>query len=305
MKHILWWICLLAAPAVLIAIELFHPADFTAHPGMYQFLSHPEHGQPQFQALDYPGPGWWFTLHMIQTPAVGLVAVGLWLLVDAAGGDRGAAAVCAWLARAATFVFLIYYTVLDAIGGIGLGRPSSRSSAWWPRAGSPGAGRRHHAAAQHGLDRPLGGRRRIVHQRDRVLGGVRGHRGSRCLHPAVTPARLGLPRRRAADRLRVGVADQPRQPAWADRLRPADHRGGVDLVGAAPDAAGLRPRRVRARMGQGRPHLPAGRFGARLPRNKRPRAMEFRRPAWSGPSSPARAERRCRAAPPPSVPHRG
>lgn len=121
MKHILWWICLLAAPAVLIAIELFHPADFTAHPGMYQFLSHPEHGQPQFQALDYPGPGWWFTLHMIQTPAVGLVAVGLWLLVDAAGGDRGAAAVCAWLARAATFVFLIYYTVLDAIGGIGLG----------------------------------------------------------------------------------------------------------------------------------------------------------------------------------------
>jgi len=29
---------------------------------------------------------------------------------------------CAWLARAAIFVFLIYFTVLDAIGGIGLGR---------------------------------------------------------------------------------------------------------------------------------------------------------------------------------------
>ena len=29
---------------------------------------------------------------------------------------------CAWIARVATFVFLIYFTVLDAIGGIGLGR---------------------------------------------------------------------------------------------------------------------------------------------------------------------------------------
>jgi predicted Rdx family selenoprotein len=30
--------------------------------------------------------------------------------------------VCAWLARAAIFVFAVYFTVLDAIGGIGLGR---------------------------------------------------------------------------------------------------------------------------------------------------------------------------------------
>ena len=41
MKTALWWLCLLVAPAVLIAIELFHPAGFTAHPGMYQFLSKP------------------------------------------------------------------------------------------------------------------------------------------------------------------------------------------------------------------------------------------------------------------------
>ncbi len=60
---------------MLIAIELFHPAGFTAHPGMYQFLAQPERDQPQFQALAYYGPGWWFTLHMIQTPTVGLVAV--------------------------------------------------------------------------------------------------------------------------------------------------------------------------------------------------------------------------------------
>ena len=30
--------------------------------------------------------------------------------------------VAAWLARAAIFVFALYFTILDAIGGIGLGR---------------------------------------------------------------------------------------------------------------------------------------------------------------------------------------
>ena len=121
-KEILWWTCLLVAPMVLITIELFHPAGFTAHPGMYQFLAHPEHGEPRFQALAYFGPGWWFTLHMIQTPMVGLVAVGLWQIIEPIGGLGGAASTCAWLARAATWVFLVYYTVLDAIGGIGLGQ---------------------------------------------------------------------------------------------------------------------------------------------------------------------------------------
>jgi hypothetical protein len=81
-KQALWWICLLVAPTVLIVIELFHPANFTKHPGMYQFLSRPEHDQPQFQAVAYFGPSWWFTLHMIQTPMIGLVAVGLWLMVE-------------------------------------------------------------------------------------------------------------------------------------------------------------------------------------------------------------------------------
>jgi hypothetical protein len=122
-KAALWWICLLVAPLVLIAIELFHPAGFTAHPGMYQFLSKPEPYQPQFQALAYFGPDWWFTLHMIQTPMVGLVAVGLWLVADRIGDAAGTAAIAfAWLSRVATLVFLIYYTALDAIGGIGLGR---------------------------------------------------------------------------------------------------------------------------------------------------------------------------------------
>ena len=124
MKRILWWICLFLAPAVLIGLELFHPANFTAHPGMYQYLSQAEpHSAAHHHALDYFGPRWWLVLHMIQTPMVGLVAVGLLLMVDGIGDEDGAAAVAAvWLARAAIFVMVIYFTVLDAIGGIGLGR---------------------------------------------------------------------------------------------------------------------------------------------------------------------------------------
>lgn len=122
MKRVLWWLCLFVAPAVLIALELFHPAGFTNSPGMYQFLSHAE-PHAHHSALDYFGPHWWFVLHMIQTPMVGLVAVGLWLMVDGIGPADGASArIAAWLARTAIFVFAIYFTVLDGIGGIGLGR---------------------------------------------------------------------------------------------------------------------------------------------------------------------------------------
>ena len=122
MQRALFTLCLLVAPAILFGIELFHPANFTAQPGMYQFLSHPEHGVG-FRALAYPGPAWWFVMHMIQTPMIGLVAIGLFLLSVHVRlpGDRLSTA-CRWAARAAIFVFVIYYTVLDAIGGIGLGR---------------------------------------------------------------------------------------------------------------------------------------------------------------------------------------
>jgi hypothetical protein len=123
LRSALWWVCLLLAPIGLIAVELFHPAGFTTQPGMYQFLSQPEAYQPQFQALGYFGPKWWFTLHMIQTPLVALVVVGLWLiLADVTDTDSGYARAATWFARAAILVFAIYYTVLDAIGGIGLGR---------------------------------------------------------------------------------------------------------------------------------------------------------------------------------------
>jgi hypothetical protein len=119
----LWWLCLLVAPLVLVGLELFHPAGFTHSPGMYKYLSAPQPYDAQFKALAYWGPEWWFALHMIQTPMVALVAVGLWQI--AALTDRsasGLALALAWLGRVATFVFLIYYTALDSIGGSGLGR---------------------------------------------------------------------------------------------------------------------------------------------------------------------------------------
>jgi hypothetical protein len=120
----LFFLCLILAPAVLLGIELFHPANFTEPPpGMYEYLSKPEAYDPRYVALAYPGPDWWFVLHMIQTPLVGLVGVGIWLVVGRVErGDGVFAVALAWLSRAATFIFIIYYTALDAIGGFGLAR---------------------------------------------------------------------------------------------------------------------------------------------------------------------------------------
>jgi len=122
---ILWWICLLGAPLVLFVIELFHPANFTfaPGPGMYQYLSKPEPYNPEFKALAYFGPQWWFWLHMIQTPMVALVAIGLWILASLTNASTNLLVLLlAWLSRIATFVFFIYYTALDSIGGFGLAR---------------------------------------------------------------------------------------------------------------------------------------------------------------------------------------
>jgi hypothetical protein len=54
---------------------------------------------------------------------VALVAVGLWLMVRRVeDSDGGAAVFFSWLSRLATFIFLIYYTALDSIGGSGMAR---------------------------------------------------------------------------------------------------------------------------------------------------------------------------------------
>lgn len=122
-RQILWWLCLAVAPAILCLIELYHPAGFTTDPGMFEYLSKPQPHTAEHHALAYFGPQWWFTLHMIQTPMIGLVAIGLWLMVDNKNVWAGIwSSTVAWVSRIATFVFAVYYTALDAIGGIGLGR---------------------------------------------------------------------------------------------------------------------------------------------------------------------------------------
>ena len=114
---------LIFAPLLLGAIELFHPAHFTLEPGMTAFLSQPQGGDPYFNAIVYFGPEWWFLLHMVQTPLVILVSFGLLQVTDTFESQNAARFMpLAWGARLATVIFMTYYTVLDSIGGIGLGR---------------------------------------------------------------------------------------------------------------------------------------------------------------------------------------
>ena len=114
---------LIIAPLLLALMELFHPAHFTMDPGMTSFLSDPQAGNPYYNALHYFGPDWWFLLHMIQTPLVVAVTFGLLALTDTFAPHPAARyQPLAWVARTATVVFMTYYTVLDGIGGIALGR---------------------------------------------------------------------------------------------------------------------------------------------------------------------------------------
>jgi hypothetical protein len=122
-KRVITIISLVVAPLVLAAMELFHPAHFTLDPGMTSFLSHPQAGDPYYNAIMYFGPNWWFLLHMIQTPLVVVVSFGLLMTTDCF--ETNAAArfkPLAWISRVGTVVFMTYYTVLDSIGGIALGR---------------------------------------------------------------------------------------------------------------------------------------------------------------------------------------
>ena len=122
-KRSLAWLSLVIAPLILAGIEMFHPAHFTADPGMTNFLSQPQAGDPHFMAIKYFGPEWWFLMHMIQTPLVVVVSFGLLLATDSFWAGEGARfAPLAWISRVATVIFMTYYTVLDSIGGIGLGR---------------------------------------------------------------------------------------------------------------------------------------------------------------------------------------
>jgi hypothetical protein len=226
----LWWLCLVVAPAVLVAIELFHPAQFTITPGTYQYLSKPEAYDPHHYALAYPGPDWWFVLHMIQTPMVGLVAVGLWIMVGRVTDADGAAAIAlAWLSRVATFVFIIYYTALDAIGGFGLARAIIDAQTLMKDGTiNPDHLKDIEALLNATWRDPWTGGVSSLHQPDGIVGGVR--RRSARGRGAVPDAKSPVATARRVRGLRLGAAGEPREPARADRVRPADRGIAVDMV---------------------------------------------------------------------------
>jgi hypothetical protein len=71
-------------------------------------LSHPRNLTPS--AAD-----WWVNIHLILLPLFPLLGITLWILVR---GERG---ILPWLARIGGFLFIPFYTALDAIDGIAAG----------------------------------------------------------------------------------------------------------------------------------------------------------------------------------------
>ena len=178
------------------------------------------------------GPTWWFTLHMIQTPLVGLVCVGLWLMLkDINVMEHVLAGVCAWLSRIATFVTIIYSC---RVGCPSVALGSAATS--WSLRNSLRAGK----LSQEQLSGvvtilnalwvdPSGRRSRFLHQPDGVLGRVLGRIVRRLrVVPRSTCARgaPGDPR----GHLRLATPADPCRSAWPHRVPRAYRLRCVALV---------------------------------------------------------------------------
>lgn len=91
---------LVVVPLVLASIEIFHPAHLHTH---------------VFGTLDVHAKQWLF-IHYIQSFLFGLMAVALYYWTRK---DRS---FLVWVIRFFIFIFLITYTVMDAVAGIAVGR---------------------------------------------------------------------------------------------------------------------------------------------------------------------------------------
>lgn len=90
---------LFGVPLILGGLEIFHPFPGTS--GIVATLS------PQLT--------WWLTLHLLQLPLFGLLAVALWLLTAGLPG---------WvttISRIGVWFFVVFYLPLDSIAGIANG----------------------------------------------------------------------------------------------------------------------------------------------------------------------------------------
>lgn len=91
---------LVVVPLILASIEIFHPAHLQDH---------------VFGALDVHAKQW-LIIHYIQSFLFGLMALALYYLTRK---DRS---FLVWIIRTFIFIFLITYTVMDAVAGIAVGR---------------------------------------------------------------------------------------------------------------------------------------------------------------------------------------
>ncbi len=98
-RTVLRWLLLIAVPGALALLERHHPHDFAEHP--YETLN--------------PMAETWYHIHLLQAPLFGLMAVAVLLLT------YGHSGIWPILSRVGTWVFIVYYNVLDGVAGIAIG----------------------------------------------------------------------------------------------------------------------------------------------------------------------------------------
>ena len=98
----------IGTPLALGTLEIFHPM-----PG------------ENFIADLHPHVGWWLTLHVLQLPLFGLMALAVaTLLTEAQSRD-----VAAGVSRIALWCFAVFYIAFDSLAGIAAGLVASYASA--------------------------------------------------------------------------------------------------------------------------------------------------------------------------------
>ena len=87
---------LLGTPLVLGILEIWHPT--------------PSGTESTFDVVDHAD--WWFTLHILQLPLFGLMALAVYLLVENLHGWA------ATISRIGAWFFVVFYIALDSVLGI-------------------------------------------------------------------------------------------------------------------------------------------------------------------------------------------
>lgn len=96
-RRVLRQLIVLFSPLILCILEIWHPVGV--------------HNKSAFESI-LPKVDWWLTLHLLQLPLFGLLALSILLIVDKLQGWP--ANIC----RIGMGFFLVFYTALDSITGI-------------------------------------------------------------------------------------------------------------------------------------------------------------------------------------------